>query len=312
MVNMIDIEDFITTLFVLADDFCEEKPSPSKPGPDCKFTESEAITLLIFSQWGRFRSERDFYRFAYKELRNAFPDLPTRPQLNRQWRSLHDKVCAFFSYLADVLDAPEALYEALDAAPVVTRCAKRRGGGWLVGEADIGYSNRLGWFEGLKLLLATTPEGVITGFGLCPASAKDQPMAETFFYLRANPDPRVASIGKTGCGQYYPVDKGFEGQQNHTRWQKAYGAYVICPPKRNSRKPWPKELCRWTASIRQMVETIFDKLLNTFRLDRERPHLLQGIRTRLAAKVALHNFCIWLNRQLDRPNLAFADLLGWS
>jgi hypothetical protein len=114
MVNMIDIEDFITTLFVLVDDFCQGDPPPPKPGPDCKFTESEAITLLIFSQWSRFRSERDFYRFAYKELRGAFPDLPSRPQLNRQWRSLHDKVCTFFSYLADVLDAPEALYEALD------------------------------------------------------------------------------------------------------------------------------------------------------------------------------------------------------
>ena len=84
MVNMIDIEDFVTTLFVLVDDFCQGDPPPPKPGPDCKFAESEAITLLIFSQWSRFSSERDFYRFAYKELRDAFPDLPSRPQLNRQ------------------------------------------------------------------------------------------------------------------------------------------------------------------------------------------------------------------------------------
>ena len=27
--------------------------------------------------------------------------------------------------------------------------------------------------------------------------------------------------------------------------------------------------------------------------------------------LALHNFCIWLNEQLDRPRLAFANLLGW-
>lgn len=78
-------------------------------------------------------------------------------------------------------DAP---YEALDASAVVTRDSKRRGDGWLVGEADIGHSNRLGWFEGFKLMLATTPEGVvITGLGLARASAKEQPMAETFFAL---------------------------------------------------------------------------------------------------------------------------------
>jgi len=312
MIDMIDIDLFITAVFVLVDDFFKGDPLPPQPGPDCKLTASEAITLLLFSQWSRFRSERDFYRFAYKKLRSAFPNLPSRPQLNRQWRALHDQVCIFSSYLADVLGAGEAPYEALDTGPVVTRNAKRRGDGWLVGEADIGYSSRLGWYEGLKLLLAVTPQGVITGFGLSPASAKEQPMAETFFYLRVYPDPRVASIGKASSHVYYPVDKGFEGYQNHERWQEAYGAYIICPPKSNSLNPWPKELRHWVASIRQIVETVFGKLLYTFRLDRERPHLLGGIRTRLAAKVALHNFCIWLNRQLGRLNLAFADLLGWS
>jgi hypothetical protein len=31
----------------------------------------------------------------------------------------------------------------------------------------------------------------------------------------------------------------------------------------------------------------------------------------LAARVALHNFCSWLNDRLGRPRLKFADLLGW-
>jgi hypothetical protein len=31
----------------------------------------------------------------------------------------------------------------------------------------------------------------------------------------------------------------------------------------------------------------------------------------VAAKAALHNFCIWMNRQLHRPGLAFADLVDW-
>jgi hypothetical protein len=35
------------------------------------------------------------------------------------------------------------------------------------------------------------------------------------------------------------------------------------------------------------------------------------LRSRLAARVALHNFCMWLNKQLGRPLLSFADLLGW-
>jgi hypothetical protein len=60
-----------------------------------------------------------------------------------------------------------------------------------------------------------------------------------------------------------------------------------------------------------MVETVYDKLYHTFRLDRERPHERSGFQARLAAKIALHNFCIWLHAQLGRPRLAFADLVDW-
>jgi Transposase DDE domain len=217
---------------------------------------------------------------------------------------------AFFLHLVRLLAAQRCAYEALDSSGVPTRDAKRRGAGWLPGLADIGWSNRLGWYEGFHVLLAVNPWGMITGFGLGPASTKDQPLAETFFALRRYPHPGLASVGLPACGPYV-VDKGFEGHANHQTWWRAYGAQVICPPKRNSRVPWPKRLRRWLAGVRQIVETVYEKLGHTFRLDRERPHDLSGFQARLAAKIALHNFCIWLNEELGRPRLAFADLIAW-
>ena len=92
-------------------------------------------------------------------------------------------------------------------------------------------------------------------------------------------------------------------------WWRAYGAQVICPPKRNRRSPWPKRLRRWVAGVRQIVETVYEKLAHPLRLDRERPHELSGFQARLAAKIALHNFCIWVNAQLGRPLLAFTNLV---
>src|SRR5215211_165617 len=148
------------------------------------------------------------------------------------------------------------------------RNCKRRGHGWLAGNADIGWSNSIGWYEGFSLLTSVDPTGAMT-------------------------------------------DKGFEGAENHLKWLHHYGARVIHPPKRNSKKPWSKRLRRWVASIRQVVESTYDKLFNTFGLWRERPHELEGLRARLAARMALHDFCIWLNDQLGRPRLAFADLLAW-
>jgi hypothetical protein len=308
---MVDVDTFLTTLYVMVDDLCKTSLSPeTQPGPEAALSRSEVVTLAIFGQWQGFGSERGFYRYAERHLRAAFPQLPSREQWNRQRRQHHDTLVACFLSLGRLLAAQRCLYEALDSSGIPTRDAKRRGAGWLPGLADIGWSNRLGWYEGFHLLLAVNPVGVITGFGFGPASTKDQPLAETFFALRHQPHPGLPSVGTPALGPSI-VDKGFEGGTNHTVWSQIYGAQVICPPKRNSKAPWPKRLRRWVAGVRQMVETVYEKLHHTFRLDRERPHDLSGFRARLAAKMALHNFCIWLNEQLGRPRLAFTDLVDW-
>jgi hypothetical protein len=209
-----------------------------------------------------------------------------------------------------LLAAQRCAYEALDSSRLPTRDAKRRGLGWLPSLADIGWSNRLGWYEGFPLLLAVNPVGAMTGFGFGPASTKDQPLAETFLAWRCPAHPRLPSGGAPARGPY-GVAKGLEGQANQVRWRLTYGAQVSCPPKRNSRPPWPKSRRRWLAGVRQVVETVYDKLWHTFRLDRERPHELSGFQTRLAAKIALHNFCMWLKEHLGRPRLAFTGLVDW-
>lgn len=308
---MVDADTFLTALYVMADDFFKAALAPEKgPGPNASLTRSEVVTLAIFGQWTRFGSERDFYRYAKHRLRAAFPTLPDRSQFNRLLRRHCEAINAFFLHLADVMQARRCPYQALDSSGVPTRDAKRRGAGWLPGQADIGWSNRLGWYEGFHLLISVSPQGVITGFSFAPASTKDQMLAEDFFAFRHRPHPRLPSLGLPALGEYI-VDKGFEGKTHHQRWFLEYGARVVCPPKRNSKHPWPKELRRWLAGRRQIVETVFDKLHNTFRLGRERPHHLNGFQARLAAKVSLHNFCIWFNTHLGRPPLAVADLLDW-
>ena len=308
---MVDVDTFLTTLYVIVDDFCKRSlPPEPHPGPQAALSRSEVVTLAIFGQWQWFGSERGFYRSAQRHLRAAFPALPTREQFNRHVRQQYAALVACFLHLVQVLAAQRCPYEALDSSGIPTRDAKRRGAGWLPGVAAMGWSNRLGWYEGFHLLLAVNPIGVITGFGFGPASTKDQPLAETFFALRRHPHPGLASAGAPACGPYV-VDKGFEGQVNQVTWGRAYGAQVICPPKRNSRTPWSKRLRRWVAGVRQIVETVYEKLAHTFRLDRERPHELSGFQARLAAKITLHNFCIWLNAQLGRAPLAFMDLVDW-
>lgn len=192
-------------------------------------------------------------------------------------------------YLVEQLGR-DVLYEALDGSAVATRDINRRGNGWLPGIADYGKSNCLGFYEGVHLLISVTPLGAITGFGFGPASMKDSALAETFLAARAQPQPRLPSVGQPAYGDYV-ADKGFSQDADLARWLTGYGANVICVPKSNSlTRTWPKELRRWLESLRQIVETVFDELHNTFRLTNERPHDLTGLQTRLAAKIALHNF----------------------
>jgi hypothetical protein len=251
---MVDADTFLTTLYVTVDDFCQSRALKSKPGPEASLSASEVITLSIFARWSRFTSERDFYRYAETNLRDAFPTLPNRSQFNRLVRFHTEFLEAFVLHLAALLQTRKCPYESLDSSAMPVRDAKRRGAGWLAGYADIGWSNSLGWYEGFSLLAAVDSSGVITGFCFGAASTSDQQLAETFFAVRAQPNPRLISVGSVSSGPYI-ADKGFEGLENHRRWQENYGASIIHPPKRNSRKrSWSKRLRRWVAGIRQIVE----------------------------------------------------------
>lgn len=309
---MLDILTFLLELYELVDTFCKEQGimhprRGRRPHLSC----AEVVTLAVFSQWGRFRSERDFYRFAVAELSMLFPRLPDRSQFNRSVRQHQPLLQKVLHHLTDSLHTQEGSYEILDGTGVAVGNKQRRGEGWLPEHVAIGRCNRLGWYEGFHLLVSCNPQGVATGFGFGSANAKDQSLAEAFLYGRRSRDPRLSSVGRRAQSVYL-ADTGFEGQQRHQHWHDAYQADVVCPPRRDYKRQWKRAARRLAAARRQIIESVFDRLLNTFRLDRERPHTLTGFWARLTAKLVLHNFCIGINRKYQRRNLAFADLLGWT
>lgn len=312
MVSVVDIDTFLTALYVRVDDCCKTglPPEAPRPGPVTSLSRREVLTLALCGQWQAFSSERGFSRYAQRHWRGAFPTLPTRPQFNRLLRHPQAALGQGVLHLVRLLQAQPCADEAWDTLAVPTRDATRRGLGWLPGLAAIGWSNRLGWYEGFHLLLAVTPLGVITGFGFGAGSTKAPPLAEAFVAARHTPDPAWPSVGAAAHGPYR-ADTGFEGQTRHQHWWQRYRAVVICPPKHHSTRPWSRGWRRWLAGLRQSIDTANGTLLPVLRLDRERPHALEGFQARLAAKIALHNFWSGLNLQLGRPPLAFANLVAW-
>ena len=61
-----DLDSFLVSLYVLVDDWwkLECSSEPPKTGRPVLLSDSEVMTLAILAQWPRFRSERDFWRFA--------------------------------------------------------------------------------------------------------------------------------------------------------------------------------------------------------------------------------------------------------
>ena len=264
----------------MADDLGKTSwPSEPHPGPPAALSRSEVVTLARCGPWQGFGSERGFSRYAQRPLRSAFPSLPRREPVPRQVRQHHPPLVALSLPLVRLLAAQRGAEEALESAGVPPRDAKRRGARGLPDLAAMGWRNRLGGDEGFHGLRAVHPWGRLTGFGCGPARTQDPPLAETCGALRRQPPPALASGGAPAWGPSV-VAKGCEGHALPQTWGRAYGAPVLCPPKRHSRRPWPKGLRRWLAGVGQSVETVYEQLWQPCRLERERPHDLSGLQGR--------------------------------
>ena len=135
---MYDVDTLLTILSVTVDDFSKRQPAPARqPGPAAALSQSEVITLALFSQWRAFESERAFYRYACRHMLPAFPTLPARSQFNRLVRRHHDAIVAFALALLQQISVPSVGDLVVDSMGVPVRNAKRRGRGWLAGQAAL-------------------------------------------------------------------------------------------------------------------------------------------------------------------------------
>jgi Transposase DDE domain len=296
---MLDLDSFLVSLYVLVDDWwnLEHASEPPRVGRPALLTDPEVITLAILAQWPRFRSERDFWRFARAHLRSYFPKLCSQSQLNRRVRSVEPELRDFQRAVALTLRGASEVYHVLDTTlvPAIVRVRASRKG-LFAGQATFGRSaSKTEWVYGFKVALSVSPEGVICAFGLAEAASDDRPIGD-FLIIE---DPHDA----------YLADKGFTGVQWERRWSDLYGALVAATPKNDSKRAWAKTDRRWASGKRQIIEGVIDQLKDIFGLERHRAKTLQGLLARLAAKIAAYTCGQRLNDQLGRPPRHLADLL---
>ena len=177
-----DLETFLVHRYVLVDEWWQgdHPPSPRRPGRPPVLSQSEILILAILSRWPRFRSERDFWRFANAHLRHYFPNLLSQSQLNRRIRALEPELRSLQRGLAATLVEPSAVYHVLDTtlSPAMVRVRACRKG-LFVGQAAFGRSvSKTGWVYGFKVVLSVSPKGAVSGLGLAPATCDERPVGD--------------------------------------------------------------------------------------------------------------------------------------
>ncbi len=165
----VDLESLLVSLYVLVDEWWQRThcSTPRRPGRPPSLSASEVLTLAVLAQWPRFRSERDFFRFADAHLREYFPDLLTYGQLNRRIRALEPELKAFQRDLAQTLADSSEIYHVLDTTliPAVVRVRACRKG-LFAGQATFGRSiSKTEWVYGFKVALSVNLDGVVSTVG---------------------------------------------------------------------------------------------------------------------------------------------------
>lgn len=336
-----DLETFFTTVYVLVDDWYKQAIAPHKPvqcGVKADMSDSEVLTLALAGQWRGsvpWDSERGVVRYVQTHAKHLFPKMLHRSAFNRRSRCLYGVLVRLQEALAEDLETPDDIYECVDCQPLPAfSCgqAQRSQQHWLW-TSQRGYGGTQGSFYwGDKLLLSVSRSGAVTGWVIGAASINDRWLLEALLSLRAGsfqllrPEPNrhaarrqrptpphepigpLSAAGKARSRPYL-ADRGFNGRQWVQHWQQHYQAQIISVPPTDTPEAWTWQEKRWLATHRQKIETAFSVLDQVLGLKHLNAHSRWGQYARLAAKMAVYNLGLLINRTLGRPQWALATLI---
>jgi len=323
----LDLETFLITLYVMTDEWYQKAVLPKLPvcgGPAPKLCDSEVLCLALAAQWRRgvpWQTERGFVRYALKHLRPFFPGMTSQSAFNRRVRRLWGA----FILLQMAISGPMLTVddcEVLDCVPVrVAHGSRSFHAGWLADIAAIGKGGNDRYFYGLHLLLVVSASGLPTGWTLAAGNVQDRWLAELLLSARVGQaqltgplkptgeplvEPPTAWVGPTqSCGtnqhRLLIADPGYAGQFWREHWATDYAAQIVTLPSETDPP--------WFSALRQVVETAFANLCDSFGLQYPGAHPTWGLITRIAAKLAAYASAIQINRTLGRPDFAFPTLI---
>ena len=276
----ISIEDILTIIYVLVDDWYERVGKhylTGKMGCKPRFKDSEIITLVVAADYIPYPGERQYVGYIRANHGKLFPNLVDQSQFNRRARSLSRLIEEMRrSWLLEMgVEAEQQFLLDTKPVPVVGYKRSKKHSDFL-GSADYGMcaSRDLQYF-GYKLVTLTTLSGLPVVFDLVPANTEERQAAETILPFLSNAD--------------IVADKGFLGEEWQAQIQEQTGNRLLTPKRKNQKIQHPDGVERLLNRVRERIEGVFHELQNTGRnLERLLSKTVVGLLTRVIAKFTAH------------------------
>jgi hypothetical protein len=291
------VETFLTVLYCVIDDLYQTHAPTllaGKVGTKPEFADSEVLTLMVAQHWCGFQKEATFLRFINNNYRELFPRLIDQSQFNRRARNL----CWLLNRLRyEILQQMGALQETIrliDGTPVHVRHWRRYGAGHLMlPEAALGHcAAKKETFYGYRLVVMTTPDGVITDWELISGNADEREAAWDMLYEYRH----LLCLG----------DKGFLERLRQEVLDEDRDVILLTPKRKNQTEQNPPG---WDATMnraRRLIETMFSQSKDGFGVEKPFARTLWGLISRIIAKLTGMTIAAWVNKQNGRSPLTLA------
>ena len=288
-----DLDTLLVALYVeLTDRIIPTRPGGQRRGPGRPpaVTDAELVCLAVAQVLLRYNDEHHWLRAAPARVGHLFPRLLSQPAYNRRLRQVAWLMEAALRWLAEATPASAELLRLLDGTPVP--CGRSR---TTAKRSDLaswaGYGRDTShhcFYWGTQLLLVTTPEGTVTGFGLAnpKLTGERQAVVGMLGAVPANrPAPGTLLVG----------DKGFAGG-DFQAFLADLDLALVRPARAD--EPDPGTFPNW---LRQRIEAIIWTLKHQLGLDRHGGRISTGLWARVVQRLLALNTAIWFNWQLGAP-----------
>lgn len=291
-----DLKDFFTVVFVLIDDVYNEIiPSSIKNRrnvSESKLSDSEIISISIVGEAVTVDSEKAWFYFVKKNLKDLFPNICDRSRFNRTKRNLYSVIKEIQKYFSKSPEFENDPIRIIDSMPIpVCKFARAYFSKCFKDISTYGYcASKKETYFGLKLHALVTVDGFISDFFLTPAGVDDR--LAVFELIEDKPSIKIIA------------DKGYVDETLKCQLENEKNILLLSLKRKNSKNPLEKQLRNVLSKTRRRIETSFSQLAEQFNVNKVRAKSKWGLMLRVTIKILAHNISFIINKLLGNNQIA--------